>query len=144
MAQLAYACFCISHVNAVPEHDFSINKKVLEDRTSLNEKTIEAVRLCDSVEIPYKSNAPDICKKWTCTFSQLFGNTTRDMMKELDLLKNIGIGVENVQVAENRLTELNKKKTYLLKKSEQKHSYKSKTDSHANWHKIALYFLFYS
>lgn len=45
LSQLMKHCICISHGNAVPEQGFSIIKVMLEDRESLKEGTIEAIRL---------------------------------------------------------------------------------------------------
>lgn len=45
IAILAKHCLCTSHGNALPERGFSINKHLLQDRTSLKENTIIALRL---------------------------------------------------------------------------------------------------
>lgn len=45
LAELSLHCLCISHGNAVPERGFSLNKYLLEDRSSMKERTIEALRL---------------------------------------------------------------------------------------------------
>lgn len=37
------ACMCVSHANVVPERGFSINKAVLDNRSSLSEDTVESV-----------------------------------------------------------------------------------------------------
>lgn len=52
IAILSKNCLCTSHGNAVPERGFSINKRILQDRTSLNENTIIAIRLVkQSIEL---------------------------------------------------------------------------------------------
>lgn len=45
LSEVAQYCLCVSHGNAVPERGFSINKSMLEDRSSLKGDTIEALRL---------------------------------------------------------------------------------------------------
>lgn len=53
LSQLANACLCISHGNAGPERGFSLNKNVLDDRHSLGEETIEALRLVKEAVLLY-------------------------------------------------------------------------------------------
>lgn len=45
LATLAKHCLCVSHGNADAERGFSVNKYVLQDRGSLKESTIVAIRL---------------------------------------------------------------------------------------------------
>lgn len=45
LATLAKNCLCVSHGNAEAERGFSVNKRLLQDRTQLNEKTIVAMRI---------------------------------------------------------------------------------------------------
>lgn len=52
LATLAIDCLCVSHGNAIPERGFSINKHLMQDRTQLQEKTIEAIRFVkESLEV---------------------------------------------------------------------------------------------
>lgn len=53
LAVLVKACLCISHGNASPERGFSHNKFILDDRFSLQEKTIEAIRMVKDVILLY-------------------------------------------------------------------------------------------
>lgn len=45
LSKLAFACLSLSHGNADPERGFSFNKGVLQDRESMNEGTITALRM---------------------------------------------------------------------------------------------------
>lgn len=53
LSVLVKACLCISHGNASPERGFSHNKNILDDRFSLQEKTIEALRLVKDAILLY-------------------------------------------------------------------------------------------
>lgn len=52
LATLAIDYLCVSHGNAIPERGLSINKQLLQDRSLLKEKTIEALRFVkESIEL---------------------------------------------------------------------------------------------
>lgn len=53
LAVLVITCLCISHGNATPERGFSINKAVLDHRTSLDEETIIALRIVKEAILLY-------------------------------------------------------------------------------------------
>lgn len=53
LANMVKAVLSISHGNAVPERGFSINKNLLENRSSLKEDTIVALRLVKDAVILY-------------------------------------------------------------------------------------------
>lgn len=52
LASLAIHCLCVSHGNAIPERGFSVNKRMLQDRTPLKEGMIVALRMVkESIEM---------------------------------------------------------------------------------------------